>query len=80
MIRHRANPGIFQIERRLGIQSEMAARLGEVLYRTTCTVGRVYPCLYRPLPDWTIATSIAAADAPLIWSIVRAARYVLSHD
>jgi hypothetical protein len=30
------------------------------------------------LPDWTIATPIAAVGAAIIWSIGRAARYVLS--
>jgi hypothetical protein len=30
------------------------------------------------LPDWTIATPVAAVGAAVIWSIGRAARYILS--
>ena len=62
----------------------MAARLGDVVYRTACAVAVVWAAFILvltatlPLPDWTIATPIAAGGAVLIWSIGRAARYVLS--
>jgi len=62
----------------------MAARAGGVLYRAACiiAVGWVAFILIftatLSLPDWTIATPVAAAGAVLIWSIGRAARYVLS--
>jgi hypothetical protein len=62
----------------------MTARLGEVFYRTACAVAALWAAFILiftatlPLPDWTIATPIAAIGAAIIWSIGRAARYVLS--
>ena len=62
----------------------MAARLGDLFYRTACGVAVVWAAFILvltatlPLPDWTIATPIAAGGAVLIWSIGRTARYVLS--
>jgi len=62
----------------------MAARLGDVLYRTACIIAVLWVAFVLivtatlSLPDWTIATPIAAAGAILIWIIGRAARYVLS--
>jgi hypothetical protein len=62
----------------------MAARVGDLLYRAACIIAAVWVAfilIYTAtlsLPDWTIATPIAATGAVLIWSIGRAARYVLS--
>ena len=54
--------------------------LSHSLRRSSSGVGRLILVLTAtlPLPDWTIATPIAAGGAVLIWSIGRAARYVLS--
>jgi hypothetical protein len=62
----------------------MAARLGDALYRTACIVAVLWATIIfiitatLTLPDWTIATPVAAVGAAVIWSIGRAARYVLS--
>jgi hypothetical protein len=62
----------------------MTARLGDVFYRTACTAAAAWVAFILvftatlSLPDWTIATPVAAAGAVLIWSIGRALRYVLS--
>ena len=60
------------------------ARLGDVLYRTACAVAALWATFVfivtatLSLPDWTIATPIAAVGPVVIWSTGRAARYVLS--
>jgi hypothetical protein len=64
--------------------ASMAARLGNVLYRTACILAALWGAFILfvtatlPLPDWTIATPVAAAGALVIWSIGRAVRYALS--
>jgi hypothetical protein len=62
----------------------MPARAGDVLYRAACIIAVLWVAFVLivtatlSLPDWTIATPIAAAGAILIWIIGRAVRYVLS--
>jgi hypothetical protein len=62
----------------------MAARLGDLLYRTACIVAVVWAAFILVFaatlspPDWTIATPVAAAGAALIWGIGRVVRFVLS--
>ena len=62
----------------------MAAPLGDVLYRTACLAAVVWAAFVLvvtatlTLPDWTIATPIAAAGALVIWSFGRAARRFLT--
>jgi hypothetical protein len=62
----------------------MAARLGDLLYRTACMVAVVWAAFILvfaatlTLPDWTIATPIAAVGAAIIWGIGRAARFLFS--
>lgn len=62
----------------------MAARLGDGLYRAACVVAVLWVAFVLlftatlALPDWTIATPIAAAGAVIICSIGSAVRYVLS--
>jgi hypothetical protein len=54
-----------------------------VLYRTACIAAALWVAFVLivtatlSLPDWTIATPIAAVGAAIIWSTGRAARYVL---
>jgi hypothetical protein len=61
-----------------------SARIGDVLYRTACAVAALWAMFVfivtntLSLPDWTIATPIAAVGAVAIWSIGRAVRYALS--
>jgi hypothetical protein len=50
-----------------GLRSRSA--VGTFVFIVTATLS---------LPDWTIATPIAAVGAVVIWSTGRAARYVLS--
>jgi hypothetical protein len=62
----------------------MAAPLGDVLYRTACLAAAVWAAFVLvvtatlTLPDWTIATPIAAVGALVIWSFGRAARRFLT--
>jgi hypothetical protein len=62
----------------------MAAPLGDVLYRTACLAAVAWAAFVLvvtatlTLPDWTIATPIAAAGALVIWSFGRAARRFLT--
>jgi hypothetical protein len=62
----------------------MLARFADVLYRTAClaavSVGsiRFVVTATLALPDWTIATPIAAVGALVIWSFGRAARHFLT--
>jgi hypothetical protein len=62
----------------------MATRLGDVLYRTACLAAVVWAALVfvvtaiLALPDWTVATPIAAVGALVIWSFGRAARHFLT--
>jgi hypothetical protein len=62
----------------------MAARLGNVLYRTACLLAVLWVAFILfitatlTVPDWTIATPIAAAGALIIWTIGWAVRYVLA--
>ena len=64
--------------------SEMSARLGDVLYRTACLAAVVWAAFVfvvtatLALPDWTLATPIAAVGALVIWSFGRAARHFLT--
>jgi hypothetical protein len=60
----------------------MTARVGSILYRTACLAAAAWAAFILvitatlPVPDWTIATPVAAAGAGLIWGIGRATRYV----
>jgi hypothetical protein len=62
----------------------MAARLGNVLYRTACLAAVVWAVFIfiitatLAFPDWTIATPIAVVGALVIWSLGCAARYFLA--
>ncbi len=61
----------------------MTARVGDVLYRIACTVAVLWTAFILifaatlSVPDWTIATPVAAIGAAIIWSIGRATRYIL---
>ena len=65
------------------VKSEMTVILGDLIYRTACAAAAMWAVFIfvitatLSLPDWTIATPIAAAGAVLIWSIGRTVRYVL---
>jgi hypothetical protein len=65
------------------VQSEMTVILGDLIYRTACAAAAMWAVFIvvitatLSLPDWTIATPIAAAGPVLIWSIGRTVRYVL---
>ena len=69
---------------RAATQSEMSARFGDVLYLTACLAAVVWAAFVfvvtatLALPDWTIATPIAAVGALVIWSFGRAARHFLT--
>jgi hypothetical protein len=62
----------------------MTARVGDIVYRTACLAAAAWAAFIfvfaamLPVPDWTIATPIAAAGAAFIWGIGRATRYVCS--
>ena len=62
----------------------MPARVGDALYRTACLAAVVWAAFVfivtatLALPDWTIATPIAAVGAFVIWSFGRAARHFLT--
>jgi hypothetical protein len=62
----------------------MTARAGDMLYRTACLAAAAWAVFILvfaatlPVPDWTIATPVAAAGAALIWGIGRATRHVFS--
>jgi hypothetical protein len=64
--------------------ASMAARLGNVLYRTACIFAVLWVAFIffitatLPVPDWTIATPVAGAGALIIWTIGWAVRYVLA--
>jgi hypothetical protein len=64
--------------------ASMAARLGNVLYRTACILAVLWVAFILfitatlPIPDWTIATPVAGAGALIIWTIGWAVRYVLA--
>jgi hypothetical protein len=66
-------------------RSEMSTRLGDVLYRTACLAAVVWAAFVLvvtatlALPDWTIATPIAAVGALVIWSFGRAAGHFLTN-
>jgi hypothetical protein len=66
------------------VQIEMTAILGDLIYRTACGAAAMWAIFILvitatlSLPDWTIATPIAAVGAALIWGIGRAVRYALS--
>jgi hypothetical protein len=68
------------------VQSAMTVILGDLIYRTACAAAAMWAVFIfvisatLALPDWIIATPIAAAGAVLIWSVGRAARYVLSRS
>jgi hypothetical protein len=60
-------------------QSRMAARVGDILYRTACAVAAPWAAFILVFTaTWTIATPVAAAGAVLIRSVGRGVRYVLS--
>jgi hypothetical protein len=75
---------MIEIARPSGLASNMAARLGHVLYRTACAIVALWVVFVLvvtatlPFPDWTIATPVAAAGALVIWSVGRAVRYAPS--
>jgi hypothetical protein len=62
----------------------MAARVIDMLYRTACLAAwawAVFILVFAatlPVPDWTVATPVAAAGAVLIWAIGRITQYVFS--
>jgi hypothetical protein len=62
----------------------MAAPVGDILYRTACLAAAAWAAFILvfaatlPVPDWTIATPVAAAGAALIWGIGRITLYVFS--
>lgn len=62
----------------------MAARFGNVIYRTACIFAVLWVAFILfitanlPGPDWTIATPIAGTGALIIWTIGWAVRYVLA--
>ena len=64
----------------------MAARVIDMLYRTACLAAwawAVFILVFAatlPVPDWTVATPVAAAGALLIWAIGRITQYVFSRQ
>ena len=62
----------------------MPARVGDALYLTACLAAVVWAAFVfivtatLALPDWTIATPIAAVGALVIWSFGRVARHFLT--
>lgn len=69
---------------RAATQSEMSARFGDVLYLTACLAAVLWAAFVfvvtatLALPDWTIATPVAAVGALVIWSFGRVARHFLT--
>jgi hypothetical protein len=74
----------FALTRWRGTQQRMAARVIDMLYRTACLAAwawAVFILVFAatlPVPDWTVATPVAATGAALIWAIGRITQYVFS--
>lgn len=62
----------------------MVARLGDLIYWAACIAAllwTIYVLIVTATyahPDWTISAPIAIVGAVVIWSVGRAARYVLA--